>query len=265
MNSDHNINSTTLFLPHHSKRCSSPGKRLRSFLAQVCWWCHNSGSEHKTWENVIFYSNIRKRVCSWVCLFFWKIHFCLLLSPLQSCASCSVCDLSPPYLRRALKVRHQPLSGKTTKITNHCSPSFFHSSFFPTFGINSLTLINPILPSKTDVYHQLLSSPHPNPQSFLPPLIHPKPTSFKFPAFIPESRWNIRLAYHMFTTPSLSLPQISKCLCSLLICPSHSHPTCLILPLLCVVSSHTSLGKVYKKKKWYEMASSSKIIPSLRR
>ena len=43
----------------------------------------------------------------------------------------SVCDLFPPYFRRALKVRQQPPSGKTTKITNHCSPSLFHSSFSP--------------------------------------------------------------------------------------------------------------------------------------
>ena len=44
---------------------------------------------------------------------------------------CSVCDMSPPFFRRALKVRQQPPSGKTSKITNHCSPLLFHSSFSP--------------------------------------------------------------------------------------------------------------------------------------
>ena len=61
----------------------------------------------------------------------WSVVF--LSSTVSSPASppCSLCDLSPPHFRRALKVRQQPPSGKTTKITNHCSPSLFHSSFFP--------------------------------------------------------------------------------------------------------------------------------------
>ena len=41
---------------------------------------------------------------------------------LSSLAPPALCDLSPPHFRRALKVRQQPPSGKTTKITNHCSP-----------------------------------------------------------------------------------------------------------------------------------------------
>ena len=59
--------------------------------------------------------------------------------------------------------------------------------FFPAFGINSHTLFNPILPSRPS--KQLFTttsyrpSPHPNPRSFLPPLIHPKPTSFKKTCF----------------------------------------------------------------------------------
>ena len=44
--------------------------------------------------------------------------FCLLPSPLQSCPPCSLCDLSPPHFQGALKVRQQPPSSKTTKITN---------------------------------------------------------------------------------------------------------------------------------------------------
>ena len=58
-----------------------------------------------------------------------SVFYCLLSSlapPL-----CSVCVLYPLYFRRVLKVRQQPPSGKTTKVTNHCSPSLFHSSFSP--------------------------------------------------------------------------------------------------------------------------------------
>ena len=61
---------------------------------------------------------------------------------------CSVCEMSPPYFRRALRVRPQPPSGKTTKIKNQCSTSLFHSSFSPPLEKNSLTLFNPILPSR---------------------------------------------------------------------------------------------------------------------
>ena len=50
---------------------------------------------------------------------------------------------------------------------------------------------------------------HPKPRSFLSSLIHPKPISFKFPAFLPESTCNAHLVYPMYSTPSLSLPQIS--------------------------------------------------------
>ena len=51
--------------------------------------------------------------------------------------------------------------------------------------------------------------PHSHPRSFLPPLIHPKPTSFKFPAFLPESPYSAHLVYPMYPAPSLFLPQIS--------------------------------------------------------
>ena len=62
---------------------------------------------------------------------------------------CFVCALFPQYFPRALKVCQQPPSGETAKIKNQCSPSLFHSSFSPTFEINSHTLFNPILPSRS--------------------------------------------------------------------------------------------------------------------
>ena len=90
--------------------------------------------------------------------------------------------------------------------------------------------------------------PHPKPRSFLPPLIHSKPTSFKFLAFFPESPCRVHLVYPLHPTPSLHLPQISSCLCSPLFCPSLSHPSCLLLPLFMFgVSSHTSLDITCKK------------------
>ena len=54
-----------------------------------------------------------------------SVFHCLLsgLAPLSA--------MSCPYFRRALKVCQQSPSGKTTKITNYCSPSLFHSSVFP--------------------------------------------------------------------------------------------------------------------------------------
>ena len=42
---------------------------------------------------------------------------------------------------------------------------------------------------------------------------------------------NVHLLFPMFSVPSLSLPQISSCLCSALFCPSHSLPSCLMPPL----------------------------------
>jgi len=92
-----------------------------------------------------------------------------------------------------------------SRITAHFH---FHSSFFLPLEENSLTLFNPILPSKSS--NQLFTTTSsPNPRSFLPTLIHPKPTSLKFPAFLPESPCSVHLVYPMFPTPSLSLPQIS--------------------------------------------------------
>ena len=46
----------------------------------------------------------------------------------------------------------------------------------------------------------------------------------------------------------LIIEGVRQHLCSPLFCPSHSRPSCLMPPLLCV-SSHTSLDKVNKKKK----------------
>ena len=150
-----------------------------------------------------------------------------------------------------LKVRHQPLSGKTTKITNHCSPSFFHSSFFPAFGINSLTLINPILPSRPskqmfttssyrppiqilNLFYPRLSTPNPPPSNSLLSFLKVPVMSILFtpcspPHPSPFHRSPNVSVPHCFVLPS-SAPLVS--------CP----PCC----ALCVCS-HSSLNIVYKK------------------
>ena len=91
----------TLWKPRHFGSLVSPVMRLR------LWASHSLTAG----RSVVFLSS---SVSS-------------LVSPPQG----SVCDMSPPYCCRALKVRQQSPSGKTTKIMNHCSPSLFHSSFFP--------------------------------------------------------------------------------------------------------------------------------------
>ena len=91
--------------------------------------------------------------------------FYRLLSGLASPPPCSICDMSPLYFRRALKVRQQPPSGKTTKIMNHCSPSLFHSYFIPLFSCvcnklpHSLQSLSSLQLLKTAVPNHLLSSP----------------------------------------------------------------------------------------------------------
>ena len=134
-----------------------------------------------------------------------------LLSSISSLASpppSSVCYLSPPYFRRALKVCQQLPSGKTTKIKNHCSPSLFHSSFFPPLEQTPSLCSIPFFPPgiQNSCSPPPLIVPQPNSRSFLSLLIHPKPTSFKFPAFLPESLCNFHLVFPMFPAPSLSLP-----------------------------------------------------------
>ena len=110
-----------------------------------------------------------------ILVFLWS--FCLLPSPLRPRPPCSICDMSRPYLRRALKVRQQPPSGKTTKMKNHCSSSLFHSSFFQTFGTCSHTLFNPTFPSRSS--KQLFTS-----ISYLPPS---KTTIFSTPFNPPQT------------------------------------------------------------------------------
>ena len=76
-----------------------------------------------------------------------------------------------------------------SRITAH-----FHSSFFlsleQTPTLSSIPLFPPSL--QTSCSPPPLIFPHSKPRSFLPPLIHPKPTSFKFPAFLPESPCCVR-------------------------------------------------------------------------
>ena len=67
---------------------------------------------------------------------------------------------------------------------------------------------SPLQAFKTAVHHHLLSSPSKS-SIFSTPDNPPKPTSFKFPAFLPESPCNVHLLFPMFPVSSLSLPQIS--------------------------------------------------------
>ena len=174
---------------------------------------------------------------------------------------CFVCDLSPPYFCRVLKVRQQPPSGKTTKITNQCSPSLFHSSFSPPLKLTPSLCSIPFFPPglQNSCLPPPLIFPHPKPRYFLPPLIHLTPTSFKFPAFLPESSLsckdlNVPIVSILFLpcTPPHPFPFHRS--------PNVSVPHCFVLPspspllscpprcALCV-SSHTGLGNVYQKKK----------------
>ena len=76
---------------------------------------------------------------------------------------------------------------------------------------------NPLFPPGIQNSCSLPSLVHPSPkqQSFLPPLIHPKPIFFKFPANLPESPCSVHLVFPvLYPSPSLSLQQISSCLCS---------------------------------------------------
>ena len=101
--------------------------------------------------------------------------FYRLLSSLATPPPCSLCNLSPPHFRRALKVRQQPPSVKTTKITNHCSPSLFHFSFFAHLWNklpHSIHSHSSLQAFKTAGHHHLLSFPIQNLDLFLPPLIH---------------------------------------------------------------------------------------------
>ena len=155
---------------------------------------------------------------------------------LSGLAPCSVCDLSPPYFCRVLKVRQHPPSGKITEITNRCSPSLFHSSFFHTFGTTPSLSSIPFFPP--GLQHSCspppLIIPLPNPRSFLPPLIHPKPTSFKFPAFLPESPCNVHLVYPHVRHP-IPLPSTDLLMSLFLTLLSFQCRSCLMPPLLCVV------------------------------
>ena len=48
---------------------------------------------------------------------------------------------------------------------------------------------------------QSLILPHPKQLTFLPPLIHPKCTSFKVPAFLSESPCSVHLVYPVYPNP----------------------------------------------------------------
>ena len=88
--------------------------------------------------------------------------------------------------------------------------------------------------------------PNPKPRSFLPPLLHPKPTPFIFTAFLPESPCSVHLLYRVYI--ALPSTDLLMCLFPTVLC-FPLPPSCLLFPLLYVlcVSSHTSLGIVYIK------------------
>ena len=111
--------------------------------------------------------------------------FCFLPSPFQS----------RPLLLSLLFVRQQPPSGKTTKMKNHCSPSFFHSSFFLLLEQTPTLSSIPLFPSglQNSCSPPSLIFPNPKPWPFLSPLIHPKPISFKFPTFFAESPRSVHI------------------------------------------------------------------------
>ena len=99
-----------------------------------------------------------------------------------------------------------------SRITAHLHS--FIPLFSPAFGTNSETPTHcsiPFFPPglQNSCSPPPLIFPHPKPRSFLPLLIHPKPTSFKFSAFLLESPCNVHLVHPMFPAPSLCLPQIS--------------------------------------------------------
>jgi len=132
-------------------------------------------------------------------------------------------------LHRAFKVHQQPLSGRTSKITNHCSPLFCHSSFSPAFGTNSHTLFNPTFPSRSSKQMFTIISHLPSSITmiFSTP-INPHPS---------YSLLSFHLVFPMFPTPSHSLPQISSCVYSPLFSASLSHPSCLLVtPSVCLLS-----------------------------
>ena len=134
------------------------------------------------------------------------------------------------------------------------------SPLFLAYGINSHTLFNPTLPLRS--LKQLFTNTsylHPSKTTIISiPLIHPKPTSFKFPAFLPE---------RFLSCKDLKVPEVSTLFtsCSSLHSspfhrsPDVSVPHCFVLPSLtplgscppcCVLyfRSHMSLDNVYKKE-----------------
>ena len=78
--------------------------------------------------------------------------------------------------------------------------SLLHS-FIPLFPppleqtptLSSIPLLRPGLQNSCSPPPLII--PHPNTRSFLPPLIHPKLISFKFPVFLPESPCKYHLVY----------------------------------------------------------------------
>ena len=127
--------------------------------------------------------------------------------------------LAPPALSAICP--HHKTSGRSRSASNSLLvklpksriAAHLHSfiPLFPRLWNKLLTLFNPILPSRPSKQLFTTTSYHPPSKSsiFSTPDNPPKPTSFKFPAFLPESPCNVHLLFPMFPVPSLSLPQIS--------------------------------------------------------
>ena len=84
-----------------------------------------------------------------------------------------------------------------------------------------------------------------------PPLIHPKPTSFKFPVFLPESPCDVQLVYPEYPTHPILLPYTDLLMSLFPHCLFFSSPTRLVSSspccTLCVFALIRALT-VYTKK-----------------
>uniref|UniRef100_A0A8C4PX44 RNA-directed DNA polymerase from mobile element jockey n=1 Tax=Eptatretus burgeri TaxID=7764 RepID=A0A8C4PX44_EPTBU len=99
--------------------------------------------------------------------------FCRLLSGLHPFPPLCLPSVPPIFPQSALGPPKTP-SGITTKFKNHCSPSLFHSSFFPLLEQTPTLCSIPLFPPglQNSCSPPSLIIPHPKPRSFLPPLIH---------------------------------------------------------------------------------------------
>ena len=111
-----------------------------------------------------------------------------------------------------------------TYVATHRLHSLYLCTKYETWKLKTLGVRVPLQNSCSP---PSLIFPHPQPRSFLPPLIHPKPTSFKSPAFLPESPCSVHLIHPHVTHP-IPLPSTDILIFLL--------PTVLCFPLPLIVS-----------------------------